>query len=435
MLAEAEAAARRTPSDHDRFDARAWAFATLDPASSTDLDQAYFLERSGDDIIIQYAIADVAFFVDRGSKLEAEAWKRGSTVYAPDGRVPQYPEVLSEGAASLLPDQDRAAIIMTVSVAPDGTPVLLQTRRAIIRSRAKLGYENVTPAEIGEILPDLAARIAAAEDRRGSPRIEFPEQEVETDPSSPGGLRLVARDRLPSEDQNAALSLAANLAVAQRLLGANVGLFRVMAEPADRAIGALHHVANALGVAWPRDTTARELAPRLNATNPKHAALLRSLRRAGGGASYAIFDPEQAPWHSAIAAPYAHATAPLRRLADRYVLDLLVDLEAGVVADQSTLDLLAALPDAMERAESRANNVERAAIDLVEAVLLAGRVGQVFEAVVTDTDRDSATIQLAEPAVRARTAAPGVSPGDTIKVRLVTAHPSARQVTFELVHR
>lgn len=435
VLREADIAARRPVTVVDRFDARDLGFATLDPASSTDLDQAFFLQADGDDIVLRYAIADVGFFVERGSALEAEAWSRGSTIYAPDGRVPQYPETLSEAAASLLPDVDRPAVLLTVRVDTAGLVALERVCRAVVRSRAKLGYEDVTPVDLSPLLPEFQRRVAVAEETRGASRIEFPEQEVESDPSAPGGLRLVARDRLATEDLNAAMSLAANLAVAQRMLHAGEGLFRVMAEPGERSMGALRHTARALGLDWPRRVTAREFAPTLNASDPRHAAFLRAIRRAGGGAGYAVFDAEMPPWHSAMSAPYAHATAPLRRLSDRYVLDLLVDLDAGQMPDQAMRDLLASLPATMDRAEDRASRVERAAIDLVEAVVLSGRVGESFVAIVTDTDRESASIQLGDPAVRARvsTGGNGVTPGADVTVRLSAVDVPARRVEFNLV--
>ena len=109
-------AARRAPAEHvDRTD---WPFVTLDPASSTDLDQAFTIERSGGDLLLHYAIADVAWFVDDGDPIDAEAWRRGATLYLPDGKAGLYPPVLSEGAASLLPDGPRPAVIFTVRVAP-----------------------------------------------------------------------------------------------------------------------------------------------------------------------------------------------------------------------------------------------------------------------------------------------------------------------------
>ena len=84
--------------------------ATIDPAGSIDLDQAFAIDVDGSDIVLRYAIADVGWFVQPGDPLDVEAWKRGVTVYLPDRRSPLYPPALSEGAASLLPDVDRAVI-------------------------------------------------------------------------------------------------------------------------------------------------------------------------------------------------------------------------------------------------------------------------------------------------------------------------------------
>ena len=89
---------------------------TIDPPGSLDLDQAYFGERRGDGYRVRYAIADVGHFVARGGPIEAEAWRRGQTAYAPDKRSPVYPLSLSEGAASLLPDGDRPAVCFTLDL-------------------------------------------------------------------------------------------------------------------------------------------------------------------------------------------------------------------------------------------------------------------------------------------------------------------------------
>jgi len=107
VLAEAEAAAAMPIASRADWTSRS--FVTLDPATSTDLDQAFAIERSGQDIILYYAIADTAWFVSPAGALDREAWTRGETIYLPDGRVPLHPTVLSEGALSLLPDQTRAS--------------------------------------------------------------------------------------------------------------------------------------------------------------------------------------------------------------------------------------------------------------------------------------------------------------------------------------
>ena len=434
VLAAAEvAAARPVTTAGGRRDARDLPMATLDPASSIDLDQAFAIAAEGDTLVLSYAIADVGFFVDRGGVIEAEAWKRGSTVYLPDGRTPQYPPVLCENAASLLPDVDRPAILLTVLVAPDGASTLRAAERAIIRSRAKLAYETATSREYGPLLPELFQRIHDAEDRRGASRIDFPEQDVEADPTAPGGLRLVARQRQASEDQNSGMSLAANLAVARRMIEAHTGLFRTMNDPSEGALGALHYAARALGITWKQGTTLRELSRTLDAKDPKHVAFLLQARRAGGGASYSLFEESKLPWHSAIADSYAHATAPLRRLADRYVLDLVVSLDAGLAPTSAELTTLAALPAAMERADGITHKLDRAAIDLVEAVTLVDRVGEIFQAVITSVDRGIASIQLTELPVWAKTSHVSGSPGDMVKVKLVSSDPATRQVRFEPV--
>ena len=118
VLAAAEAAAQRAPSEHvDRTDRP---FVTLDPATSTDLDQAFAIERRGGDLLLHYAIADVAWFVRDGDPVDQEAWKRGATLYLPDGKASLYPRALSEGAASLLPSGPRPAVVFIVKVAADG---------------------------------------------------------------------------------------------------------------------------------------------------------------------------------------------------------------------------------------------------------------------------------------------------------------------------
>src|SRR5690349_17520817 len=227
VLAAAEEAARRAPTEHaDRTDRP---FVTLDPASSTDLDQAFAIDAAGSDLLLHYAIADVAWFVFDGGPIAAEAWRRGMTLYLPDGKAGLYPPVLSEGAASLLPDGPRPAVIFTVRIAPDGAVRLDGAERAIVRSRAKLAYDGVTPADLPAGFGELARRIQRAEEARGAARVDPPEQEVAS--LSDGRFALAFRPRLEAEDDNAALSLAANLAVAAALQAAHTGLFRVMDEP------------------------------------------------------------------------------------------------------------------------------------------------------------------------------------------------------------
>lgn len=422
-------AAQRQPTGH--ADRTAIPFVTLDPASSTDLDQAFAIEESGADLLLHYAIADVAFRVDPGDPVDSEAWARGTTCYLPDGKASLYPRALSEQAASLLPDGDRPAVVFTTRVDPAGSVRLEGAERAVIRSRAKLAYETVGDDTLGPLFPSLAARIAAAEEARGAARVDPPEQQLERDES--GHYQLAFRPMLPSETRNAALSLASNLAVADALFAAGTGLFRVMPPPSERAVARLRGTAKAFALDWPDNLALADFEKRMDPANPREAAFLMAVRRAGNGASYVPFHAGERPWHAAMAATYAHSTAPLRRLADRYVVEATLAVANGKPVPAHIEEAFQRLPAVMARAEARDGQVERAAIDLAETVLLAGRESQAFSAVVTDIGENGARIQLCELPVVARVAAHGALPGLGIRVRLVSADTGRRQLQFERI--
>ena len=429
VLAAADQAATRAPTQHaDRTDRP---FVTLDPASSTDLDQAFTIDRAGEDILLHYAIADVAWFVDDGGAIDQEAWARGTSQYLPDGKAPLYPPILSERAASLLPDGPRPAVIFTVRVAPDGGVKLDGAERAIIRSRAKLAYDNVTESDLPPDFAALSERIQAAEDRRGASRVDPPEQEVRQ--VGPGKFELAFRPRLLSEDRNAAMSLACNLAVADALQAHHTGLFRVMAPPDEHAIRRLRFTARAFGLVWPEAETLGQFQKTLRANDPREAAFMLAARRAGAGASYAPYQPGVVPWHVAMAATYAHATAPLRRLADRHVVRAALAIANGQDVPEIVTQAFEKLPPVMARADALGGQIERAVVDLAEAVMLKGCEGQVFPAIVTDVDERGARMQLRDQPVVARVVAHAVQPGDAITVRLISTDPERRLIQFERV--
>ena len=429
VLAEAETAAVRAPGDH--VDRTAIPFVTLDPASSTDLDQALAIDRAGKDLLLHYAIADVAWFVDDDGAIDREAWARGTSQYLPDGKAPLYPPVLSERAASLLPDGPRPAVVFTVRVAPDGCVKLDGVERAIVRSRAKLAYDNVRDTDLPPDFAALAERIQAADDRRGASRVDPPEQEVHQ--TEVGDFELTFRPRLQSEDRNAAMSLACNLAVADALLAHHTGLFRVMAPPDQPAIRRLRFTARAFGLVWPEAETLGQFQKNLSANDPREAAFMLAARRAGVGASYAPYEPGVVPWHVAMAATYAHATAPLRRLADRYVVRAALAIANGQPVPDAVTQAFAKLPPVMARADALGGQIERAVVDLAEAVMLKGCEGRVFPAIVTDVDERGARMQLRDQPVVARIAAHAIQPGDAITARLVATDPERRLIQFNRV--
>ena len=454
VLAEADAAVAAGVDRTNRLDYTDEHFATLDPASSTDLDQAFALTLAADTFVLRYAIADVGAVVPRGSALEAEAWKRASTLYLPDYKIPQYPRQLSEGGASLLPNVDRPAIILTVALGPDLVPLLRSVERAVIRSKAKLAYEMCSPADAHPLLPAFAARMAESDRVRGADRVQRPEQEIEHDPSAPGELHLRFRALTESERANAAMSLAANLAVASLFVARGFGLFRDLDAPTRRDVESLRRTAKGLGLAWADDEDLRVVLRRLRPDDPIDATFSIAVRRAGGGAVYRTYRPTgpggelrsgtktgspAGPWHAAMGAPYAHATAPLRRLADRYVLDLAVALMSdgpkptdAAFNDAATLDRL---PPVMAAVGSLASRVERDCIDLVEAVTLLGREGEVFNGVVAEDAGPTSVVHLLDEGIRIRLRLHDAVAGDALRLRLVTADPAKRTLTFEPVDR
>ncbi len=429
VTAEAERVAGRPfgPGHSDHVDRTAVPFATLDPASSTDLDQAFAIDIDGDDVVLQYAIADVGWFVEPGGAIDGEAWRRGVTVYLPDGRAGLHPPELAEGAASLLPDGDRPAVVFTVRVGVDGIAVIDGVERAVIRSRAKLAYESVGADDLPDGFTELARRIEQAELARGAARIEFPEQEVTREGT---GYALRFRPRSDIERRSSALSLATNLAVADLLFDAGTGLFRTMPPVDGRGERRLRYTARAFGLTWPADQTLAQFERTLDRADRRAEAFQLAVRRISGRATYEPFRDGVVPWHSAVAATYVHATAPLRRLGDRFVVEAALAVANGRRPSPEVADAFDRLPSVMDAANARAAQVERAAIDLAEAIVLAGREGEAFDAVVTDEDDRGARIQLADPAVVARVVAHRVDPGDEIRVRLDAADPAARALRF-----
>lgn len=427
VIALAQRAARREPSQH--ADRTAMPFVTLDPATSTDLDQAFSIEASGSDVLLHYAIADVAWFVEDGDAVDVEAWARGETLYLPNGKAGLYPQVLAEGAASLLPSGPRPAVVFTIRIAADGAVRLDGAERAIIQSRAKLAYDSVRAADVPAGFAEIARRMAANEERRGASRVDPPEQEVEQ--LADGTFQLSFRPLLRSEQDNAALSLAANMAIADAMLAHRTGLFRVMAPPDASKVQRLRSAAQALGLSWPASTSLRDYQRTLDPGDRQQAALMLEIRRAGSGASYQPYEEGVVPWHEAMAATYAHATAPLRRLADRYVVRCALAIANGQPVPQAVTDAFARLPTVMGRADVRASQINHAAIDLAEAVMLKGRQGEMFKAVVTDVADQRMRVQLSNMPVVANVKASGFRQGDSLTLRLVSADPDQRSIVFQ----
>lgn len=422
VVRAAEEAAARPPAG-ERVDLP---FVTIDPPGSRDLDQAMHIERRGDGHRVSYAIADVGSFVAAGSPLDTEAHARGVTVYAPDERAPLHPPALSEGAASLLPEQWRPAVLWTIDLDDRGEPTSTSVARAEVRSVAQHTYDDV-PAELASLLREVGARRLALEEARGGVRLAVPEQEVEREGD---GWTVRYRVTRQVEDDNAQISLLTGMEAAKLMLGAGVGILRTQPPPDERSLRRFRLQVRALGVPWPDGMSYPELIRSLDPSVPAQAALMHEATGVGRGAGYVAFDGEVPTEHEhfSIAADYAHATAPLRRLQDRYVSECCLAAAAGAAPPDWVRAGLAALPDAMGAGARRAGAVERGVVDLVEALLLEGRVGESFEALVID----DGMVQVREPAVRAHVEGAAPELGSEVAVKLLAADAATRRVEFAL---
>jgi exoribonuclease R len=439
--AERAAAGPRLP-ELDRTDLE---LLTIDPPGSKDLDQAlHIAARPDGGFTVSYAIADVAAFVSPGDAVDLEAHRRGETFYGPDTRSPLHPPVLSEGAASLLPGQERPALLWTVQLDARGQTTDAEVVRARVRSREQLTYEqaqdDIDHPGPGGTRPTLALLAVVGplreqrERERGGVSLPIPEQEVVRAPG--GGFALTYRALLPVDGWNAQISLLTGMAAAHLMIYARVGIVRTMPPATHSALRRLHAVARALGIRWPAELDYPEFVRSLDASRPADAAMLNACTVLFRGAGYAAFDgsvPEDAE-HAAIASDYSHVTAPLRRLVDRYAGEVCLALCAGTPVPGWAREALPGLPAEMARADQAAHRYERAVVDWVEACVLERRVGETFTGTVIEVDPEHhrGTVVIQEPAVEARITGDGLPLGHEIQVRLTEADPQQGRVTFEV---
>ena len=439
VLAEAERAARDVVLP--TRDETAVPFVTIDPVGSMDLDQALHIERDGDGYRVRYAIADVPAFVAPDGTLDAETRRRVETIYCPDARTPLHPPAIGEGAGSLLPDQVRPAFVWDLHLGADGNETGAQVYLAVVRSTARLDYGGVQKAvdegtadEVLLLLKEVGEKRISLEAARGGASLPLPEQEVDQD--AQGHFVLGFRPPVPAEDWNAQISLMTGMAAAQMMLRGRVGILRTMPPPDQGAVARFRRQARSLGVDWPKEERYGDFIRRLDLTDPCQLALVHEATALFRGAGYTAFDGElpQQQEHAAVAAPYAHVTAPLRRLVDRFGLVVCAALTSGEEVPAWARQALPGLPETMKAGDARAKAVERACTDAVEAAVMASRVGETFTADVVDVDpkRSGVTVQLVDPAIVAR-ARGDAELGAQVRVRLDAADIATGSVTLTLV--
>lgn len=416
---------------------------TIDPPGSVDLDQAVHIISDGDGFVVHYAIADVAALVPPEGPLDQETRRRGQTVYFPDGNVPLHPRPLSENIGSLLPDQTRPAVLWRITVDSAGEPTSVDVHRASVRSVARLDYATVqSDADTGRLHPSIAALPAFGELRsrlsisRGAIELGLPEQEVVREPG--GGWQLVVQPRTRADMWNSQVSLLTGMCAGQMMLDAKTGLLRTLPDARPEDVDKLRASASALDVPWAQGVSAGAFLAGLDPAAPSTLALMSDATTLLRGSDYLAMlgeiPPDAVTGHGGIAGVYAHVTAPLRRLADRFATEVCLALASGESIPPWVRTALPTLPDVMRSSSSLAGKADRAGLDLAEAMLLSSRVGESFTATVLHGKRGNrhAQVFISDPAVFGSCL--GDPPeGTRIQVRLTEADPHEPTVVFTAV--
>ena len=253
----------------------------------------------------------------------------------------------------------------------------------MVRSVRRYDYEQVqkevdagTAEECLVLLKEVGEKRVLLERQRGGATLPMPEQEVEEDEH--GGFRISFRPLLAAEDWNAQISLLTGMGAADLMLRGKVGILRTMPPPDPRDLARFRRQAGGRCRRGPRDCPTASSCARWTA--PTRGTSRSSTRRRRSSAAPATPPstatvPAQPP-HAAVANPYAHVTAPLRRLVDRFGLVVCEALSAGEEVPGWVREALPTLPEIMATSDRRTNGVERACTDAVEAAELHPLVGE-----------------------------------------------------------
>lgn len=410
-IAQAESA--QPPVLGDRVDLRAIPLVTIDGADARDFDDAVFAEPDGDGWHLIVAIADVAHYVPPDSALDREARKRGNSCYFPDRVVPMLPEALSNGLCSLVPHQDRACLVAHLWIDVHGELKRHRFERGLMRSHARLTYEQVQAAADGE--PDDATAalvepaitplygayraLTAARERRGTLDLDLPEPFITLDDD--GRVTGISpRLRLDSHRLIEEFMITANVAAAKALNARQTPcLFRVHPLPDRVRVEALNDFLAPLGytvrkgqVITPRAFT--QILDRA-ADRPEKEVVHQLVLRAQ---AQAFYSPNNEGHFGLALAQYAHFTSPIRRYADLTVhRGLIRALRLGDGgAPDTELNQLGEIGTAISSTERRAIGAERDANDRYMAAFLSTRIGARLSGRVSGVTRFGLFVRLTE---------------------------------------
>ena len=413
VLAEADKA--KTPALGDRVDLRDTLLLTIDPADAKDHDDAVFAEPDQDPnnpggFRVIVAIADVSFFVSPGSALDIEALKRGNSTYLPDRVVPMLPERLSNDLCSLRENEDRPCLAVEMYIDANGIKRRHRFMRAMMRSRAKLSYEDAQAISEGGKAPlglqpvirhlyDAYHARMKERAKRAPLDLDLPERKIILDKD--GNVeKVIKRERFDAHKVIEEFMILANVAAAEALERAKTPqIYRVHDQPDPEKLEAVREYLGTLDYSLTKGGSVRpanfnqllKIAGERDQKEMVSEVVLRSQRQA-------IYDTDNVGHFGLNLARYAHFTSPIRRYADLTVHRALV--KAFKLGEHGQTEKEAAsLGDIAEQIsdlERRSIAAERESNDRYLAGFLEDRVGAEFDARIRGVTKFGLFIMLDE---------------------------------------
>ena len=436
-------------------DLRALLWSSIDNAESKDLDQIEFGEElpdKGSRLLV--GVADVDLLVTRDSALDRHAMTNATSVYTGADVFPMLPSEISTGLTSLNQGADRAVLVIELVLNADGTPRSHDVYRAIAANKAKLAYDSVgawlegrgaVPALVAHTaglesqlwLQDrIASQLKAQRQKAGALEFDTVEATAVAQNGKVQSLEVTRKNR--ARDLIEDFMIAANVAIAQYLAEQQrSAIRRVVREP--KRWNRIVDIAASYGITLPVTADAKSLsdflAVRRQADPLRFADLSLSIVKLLGPGEYVVDKPGPADdeGHFGLAAhAYSHATAPNRRYAD-LVTQRLVKAAIARSPAPYTDDELAVIAAHCTERENAANKVERIARKAAAALLLAGRIGDVFDAIVTGVNKDGTYVRLLSPPAEGRVmkGEAGMDVGERVRVRLTRTDAARGFIDFE----
>ncbi len=396
-----------------REDLRDIPLVTIDGADARDFDDAVFAEKTNEGYHLIVAIADVAHYVKHGSSLDHEAYRRGNSTYFPDRVVPMLPEALSNDLCSLRPHEDRASMGFHLNIDHNGKLINFKVFRALIKSHARLTYEQVQAAKDGladdvtlplmnnviNPLYDAYAILDKARQKRGALDLDLPERRIVIDEK--GKMTGVEkRDRLDAHKLIEEFMILANVAAAKALEAKNAPcVYRIHDRPSTEKLDSAREFLESFGLTLAQGGIAKP--SQINqiltkAADMEYSQLISTIILRTQ--SQAIYSAENIGHFGLALERYAHFTSPIRRYADLLVHRSLIKayhLGEGGLTDEEMVSL-EERADHISKTERISSDAERSAVDRFTAAWMSERIGAEFTGKINGVTRFGIFVTLDE---------------------------------------